>query len=217
MLAVCSGSPVETKVVSITLMSPLQIKNKLVVEAANGWELNSIGSNYAFLQRMPGAPFADVAYYVESITLSLPHQIKSALCSFGADGWAVGGVGSNFAFYKRGRNQPLVAREYDMESVTLRGIRSIKRLLEKRSDTGWALCAMGRNFAFFERVRDKDGKPIEWEHKSVASKLVSITLKTPQQLQEALEREGAEGWHICGIGASYMFLRKVRESGGTQS
>ncbi|MBI2943339.1 MAG: hypothetical protein HYY25_03990 [Candidatus Wallbacteria bacterium] len=208
MLAVSPGSPIETKIVSITLYTPLQIKNQLVLEAANGWEMNAIGSNYAFLQRSPGAPAADIAYFMESITLSLPHQIKATLAHFGSEGWAVAGIGSNFAFFKRGRNQPMRTREHDMDSITLRGIRGVKSLVERRAADGWGLCSMGRNFAFFERICGPDGQPVRFEHKSVASKLVSITLKTPQQLQESLEREGAEGWHVCGVGASFMFLRK---------
>ena len=77
MLAETLGGSVESKVISITLLTPFQIKNKLILEAANGWELCSIGTNFAFLQRQHGASFPDVAYYIESITLSLPSAMRT--------------------------------------------------------------------------------------------------------------------------------------------
>lgn len=199
---------VESKIVSITLLSPFQIKNKLILEAANGWVLRALGTNFAFLQRDAGAPVLDIAYYVESITLSLPHQIKDCLQAHGEDGWALGGIGSSFAFFQRARNLPPVQRDFDMESITVKGIERIHKMIHRRGEEGWSLCAMGRNFAFFEKLRnDENGG---WDHKSIVSKLLSITLKTPGQIQETLEREGAEGWQLCGIGASFMFLRRRR-------
>ena len=200
---------IESKVISVTLMTPLQIKNTLILEAANGWELCSLGSNFAFLQRDRITALPDLAYEVQSITLSLPHQILQLLQEHGAKGWGLAGVGASYAFFKRARNLPAARREYAMDSVTVRGIRAIRQLVDKRATEGWALCAAGRNFAFFERpVGETHRQTPVWEHKDISTRALSITLKTPREIQRLLNAEGQHGWRLCAVGASFLFLRK---------
>jgi hypothetical protein len=206
---------IESKVISITLLTPLQIKNTLILEAANGWELCSVGTNFAFLQRERVTALPDLAYQIESITLSLPHQILQLLQAHGAKGWALAGMGASYAFFKRARNLPASRREYAMDSVTVRGIRAIRQLVDARAAEGWALCAVGRNFAFFERpANDTKRQTPVWEHKDISTRALSITLKTPREIQSLLDTEGQQGWRLCAVGASFLFLRKELRAPG---
>lgn len=205
--------PLETKIVSITLKSPPQIKNALILEAANSWELAGVGSNFAFLQRERGATRRDLAYQMKSITLSTPGGILKMLQEVGAEGWHLCGMGASFCIFKRYRDVDPIPFEYSVKSVTLKGISGIQNLLKDRGAEGWALCEMGSNFAVFKRPAapassDAASGGSIWTYRTVETQAVSVTLRTPVKIEQALDKEGLDGWRLCGVGTNFLFLRK---------
>jgi len=44
---------------------------------------------------------------------------------------------------------------------------------------------------------------------SAEYKMISVTLKTPGQIQVLLSDEGQEGWHVQAVGSSFLFLGRT--------
>ncbi len=196
----------ESRVITIALKTPGQIKQSLLDCSAEGWDLRAAGSNHCLMQRDPREGREDCSYDIRSITLYLPHQIQNLLNANGVEGRALRGVGPSFAFLKRVRNRPLAPREYELESVTILTIAQIAEMLRRRAKEGWGLCGMGRTFAFFERY--PADAPRTWEHKFADCNLLSISTATANVIREIMDREAREGWQPCALGSRYVFFRR---------